>query len=42
MKGEDIKMKNKDVILWTGADFLVYGGATASYSYGELKPNNED
>ena len=27
-----------DVVLWTGADFLIDGGATASYFYGPLKP----
>ena len=28
----------KNVMLWTGADFLIDGGATASYFYGPLKP----
>ena len=32
---------NKDVMLVTGADFLIDGGATASFFYGPLKPENE-
>lgn len=32
-------MENKkDVILLTGSDILIDGGATASYYYGKLKP----
>lgn len=28
----------KNVMILTGADFLIDGGATASYFYGPLKP----
>ncbi len=34
--------KKKDVILLTGADFLIDGGATASYYYGKLKPETKE
>lgn len=28
----------KDVVILTGSDFLIDGGATASFFYGPLKP----
>ena len=32
---------NKEVMLVTGADFLIDGGATAPFFYGPLKPESQ-
>ena len=32
-------MEAKEVMILTGADFLIDGGATASFFYGPLNPN---
>jgi hypothetical protein len=34
-------MTNVIVVIFTGSDFLMDGGVTASYWYGELAPKGE-
>lgn len=35
------KIMNENGAFITGTDFLIDGGATASYYYGKLKPNKD-